>query len=148
MERTSPKNDSFSELRWHELQVRALVSIGFFRFTHLTSRCINLRVWIPPLKRGSCQLHKYCQHIWGTISKNAVIRANRQIWAAFTEAIVFKDPLSVFCKASFVHLHFILIKESFCYRSEHLKAFSHTSLAVVKNANTEEDTDHKNSQSA
>lgn len=93
-----------------------------------------------------------CTNIVSTYSKairkNSLGRARRYVWEVFTEATMFKDPLCVSCKASVVCLHFILIKESFCYKSKHLKAFFHASQAVVKNVNTETGTDHKNSQNA
>lgn len=90
----------------------------------------TFKTWTLP---GSCT--NIVSASGGAIRKNGFGRANRQTWEVFTEAIIFKDPLCVSCKASLVCLHFILIKESFCYKSEHLKAFFHASQVVVKNAN-------------
>lgn len=101
------------------------------------------KTWTLP---AAAQIVSAC--LGGAVGKDDVGRAHRLIREVFTRAIIFKDPLCVFCKASLVCLLFILIRKSFCYKSELLKAFFHASQVAVKNFNPGKDTDHKDSQSA
>lgn len=101
---------------------------------------------IPPLKPFQAAAQILSARLGRAIKKNGFGRANGQIWEVFTEAIIFKGPLCVSCKASLVCLHFILIR-ALLLQKWTPKSFFHASQVVVKNANTEKDTDHKNCQS-